>query len=60
MGMAKLHLGTIGWSYDFWKGPFYPEKTASKNYLAYYSSQFNTVEVDSTFYRIPSEKTVAN
>jgi uncharacterized protein YecE (DUF72 family) len=60
MGMAKLHLGTIGWSYDFWKGPFYPEKTASKNFLAYYSKQFNTVEVDSTFYRIPSEKTVQN
>jgi uncharacterized protein YecE (DUF72 family) len=60
MGMAKLHLGTIGWSYNFWKGPFYPEKTASKNFLAYYSSQFNTVEVDSTLYRIPSEKTVVN
>jgi uncharacterized protein YecE (DUF72 family) len=60
MGMAKLNLGTIGWSYDFWKGPFYPEKTASKNFLAYYSSQFSTVEVDSTFYRIPSEKTVQN
>jgi uncharacterized protein YecE (DUF72 family) len=60
MAMAKLHLGTIGWSYDFWKGPFYPQKTASKDFLAYYSSQFNTVEVDSTFYRIPSEKTVGN
>lgn len=60
MGMAKLHLGTIGWSYDFWKGPFYPPKTASKNFLSYYSAQFDTVEVDSTFYRIPSEKTVAN
>lgn len=60
MGMAKLHLGTIGWSYDFWKGPFYPAKTASKNFLTYYSSQFNTVEVDSTFYRIPSGKTVVN
>lgn len=58
--MAKLHLGTIGWSYSFWKGPFYPAKTSSKNFLAYYSSQFNTVEVDSTFYRIPSEKTVMN
>jgi uncharacterized protein YecE (DUF72 family) len=58
--MSKLHLGTIGWSYDFWKGPFYPAKTASKNYLAYYSSQFNTVEVDSTFYRMPSPQTVEN
>jgi uncharacterized protein YecE (DUF72 family) len=58
--MSKLNLGTIGWSYDFWKGRFYPPKTASKNFLAFYSGQFNTVEVDSTFYRIPTEKTVEN
>lgn len=58
--MSKLRLGTIGWSYNFWKGPFYPAKTPSKNYLAYYASQFSTVEVDSTFYRIPPEQTVVN
>jgi uncharacterized protein YecE (DUF72 family) len=58
--MSKLHLGTIGWSYDFWKGPFYPPKTASRSYLAYYSSQFDTVEVDSTFYRMPNPQTVEN
>lgn len=58
--MPKLHLGTIGWSYNFWKGAFYPAKTASKNFLAYYSSQFDTVEVDSTFYRIPSQSAVEN
>lgn len=58
--MPKLHLGTIGWSYTFWKGPFYPKKTASKDFLAYYSKQFNTVEVDSTFYRIPTQPTVEN
>lgn len=58
--MPKLHLGTIGWSYNFWKGPFYPAKTASKDFLAYYSSQFDTVEVDSTFYRIPSQSAVEN
>ena len=56
--MNKVHLGTIGWSYDFWKGPFYPPKMPSKDFLAYYSSQFGTVEVDSTFYRIPSAQTV--
>jgi uncharacterized protein YecE (DUF72 family) len=56
----NLHLGTIGWSYNFWKGVFYPKKTASKDYLAYYASQFNTVEVDSTFYRIPTQPTVTN
>lgn len=58
--MQNLHLGTIGWSYDFWKGKFYPNKTTSKDYLAYYSSQFNTVEIDSTFYRIPTPSTVNN
>ena len=58
--MQNLHLGTIGWSYNFWKGKFYPSKTAPKDYLAYYASQFNTVEVDSTFYRIPTQPTVTN
>jgi uncharacterized protein YecE (DUF72 family) len=56
--MNKLHLGTIGWSYNFWKGPFYPPKTPSKNLLSYYASQFGTVEVDSTFYRVPNTQTV--
>jgi uncharacterized protein YecE (DUF72 family) len=58
--MHSLHLGTIGWSYSFWKGNFYPNKTASKDFLAYYATKFNTVEVDSTFYRIPNQQAVAN
>ena len=58
--MQNLHLGTIGWSYNFWRGKFYPNKTAPKEYLTYYASQFNTVEVDSTFYRIPTQQTVTN
>jgi uncharacterized protein YecE (DUF72 family) len=58
--MQNLHLGTIGFSYNFWKGKFYPNKTSSKNYLAYYSTQFNTVEIDSSFYRIPTSQTVEN
>jgi uncharacterized protein YecE (DUF72 family) len=56
--MNWIHVGSMGWSYDFWKGNFYPKKLVSKEFLAYYSKQFDTVEVDSTFYRIPSEKTV--
>ena len=51
--MRKLHVGTMGWSYVFWKGNFYPETLASKEFLAFYAKQFTTVEVDSTFYRIP-------
>ena len=58
--MESIHLGTIGWSYIFWKGKFYPQKTLAKDYLAYYSTQFNTVEADSTFYRIPTTQTVIN
>lgn len=49
----------MGWSYDFWKGVFYPEKLAAKEFLAYYARKYGTVEVDSTFYRIPRESTVA-
>jgi uncharacterized protein YecE (DUF72 family) len=56
--MRKLHVGTMGWSYSFWKGNFYPETLASKEFLAYYAKQFNTVEVDSTFYRIPRRQSV--
>jgi uncharacterized protein YecE (DUF72 family) len=58
--MQNLYLGTIGFSYNFWKDNFYPNKTPSKKYLNYYSSKYNTVEIDSTFYRIPTEKTVTN
>lgn len=58
--MQNIHLGTLGWSYSFWKGKFYPNKTASKDFLAYYSGMYDTVEVDSTFYRIPTEQAVTN
>jgi uncharacterized protein YecE (DUF72 family) len=56
----NLRLGTIGWSYSFWKGNFYPAKTSSNSFLTYYASKFNTVEVDNTFYRIPSAQTIIN
>ncbi len=58
--MDNLHLGTIGWSYNFWKGKFYPKKTPTKDYLAYYATLFNTVEVDNTFYRIPTQQIVTD
>jgi uncharacterized protein YecE (DUF72 family) len=60
LGLINLRLGTIGWSYSFWKGNFYPDKTAPSGFLAYYASRFNSVEVDSTFYRIPSPQTILN
>jgi uncharacterized protein YecE (DUF72 family) len=48
----------MGWSYNFWKGNFYPETLASKEFLAYYAKQFTTVEINSTFYRIPRTQSV--
>ncbi len=56
--MSSIHVGTMGWSYNFWKGGFYPKDLDSGKFLAYYSIRFNTVEVDSTFYRIPREQTM--
>lgn len=56
--MRNIHFGTIGWSYSFWKGKFYPNKVASKDFLTYYATKFDTVEVDSTFYRIPTAQAV--
>jgi len=55
LGM-ETRLGTCGWSFPDWKGTFYPAGT--KDELAYYASQFDAVEIDSSYYRIPSAKSV--
>jgi uncharacterized protein YecE (DUF72 family) len=55
---AKLRVGTQGWNYDAWVGPFYPPKTRPADFLSIYARAFDTVEVDSTFYAIPASKTV--
>lgn len=56
----QIHVGTMGWSYGFWKGNFYPEDLAPNEFLDYYATQFSTVEVDSTFYRIPRKQSVSD
>jgi uncharacterized protein YecE (DUF72 family) len=53
-----LNIGCSGWSYEGWKGNFYPKKMDNKDYLSYYSKFFKFVEVDSTYYHIPSRSTV--
>jgi uncharacterized protein YecE (DUF72 family) len=55
---ATIRIGTQGWNYDAWVGPFYPDGTRATDYLAVYARAFDTVEVDSTFYAVPSAKTV--
>ncbi len=56
--MENVHIGTMGWSYDFWIGNFYPE--GSDNLLGEYAKNFDTVEINNTFYRIPSRDIVLN
>jgi uncharacterized protein YecE (DUF72 family) len=53
-----LYIGCSGWSYEGWKGNFYPKDMESKDYLSYYSKFFKFVEVDSTYYHIPSRSSV--
>lgn len=55
---GSIHLGTQGWNYDAWVGPFYPAGTRPAEFLTVYARAFDTVEVDSTFYAVPAAKTV--
>jgi uncharacterized protein YecE (DUF72 family) len=55
---APIRIGTQGWNYDAWVGPFYPIGTHQNEFLTVYARAFDTVEVDSTFYAIPPAKTV--
>ena len=53
----RIHIGTQGWNYDAWVGPFFPINTRPVDFLAVYSRAFDSVEVDSTFYGIPAPAT---
>jgi uncharacterized protein YecE (DUF72 family) len=55
---GTIRLGTQGWNYDAWVGPFYPDTTRPADFLGIYARAFDTVEVDSTFYAIPPAKTI--
>ena len=55
-----IRIGTQGWNYDAWVGPFFPPGTRPADFLTLYSRAFDTVEVDSTFYAIPPAQTVRN
>ena len=52
----RAYVGTSGWAYTIWKPDFYPKDVASKNFLKYYATQLNTVEVNYTFRRSLTEK----
>ncbi|MEM2056375.1 MAG: DUF72 domain-containing protein [Thermoplasmatales archaeon] len=52
--MSEIFIGCSGWFYPHWSGVFYPREIPQKNWFNYYSSFFNTVELNSTFYSFPS------
>ncbi len=51
-------MGTQGWNYPAWVGPFYPAGTKPHDFLSFYSRAFGTVEVDSTYHATPGEHVV--
>lgn len=55
---GTIRIGTSGWSYKHWVGPFYPEGTRTDAYLSWYCRQFRTVELNNTFYSLPKPESL--
>lgn len=58
MKLGRIHIGTSGWHYKHWVGPFYPQSLPKKEFLSYYTNHFHTVEINNTFYHLPSKETL--
>ncbi len=56
----KIYVGTSGYGYKEWKGKFYPEKIPSKEMLRFYAGRLNTVEINNTFYHMPTERVLTS
>lgn len=55
---GTIRIGTSGWTYNSWRGPFYPDTLPNREWLSYYGSHFLTAEINSAFYRTPSLEAV--
>jgi uncharacterized protein YecE (DUF72 family) len=55
-----VRIGCSGWNYRDWRGAFYPDRLPARRWLECYAEHFDTVEVNTTFYRLPSRDAVAN
>src|SRR5947209_1751488 len=49
--MSRVRIGTSGWTYDEWRGPFYPKDLAKKDWLRFVASRFASAEINGSFYR---------
>jgi uncharacterized protein YecE (DUF72 family) len=56
--MRNVYIGTSGWHYESWRGPFFPKTLAKAEHLSFYASQFGTTELNGVFYRTPSPEAV--
>ncbi len=54
-----LYMGTSGYSYEDWVGPFYPQHLKKTDWLTYYATQFRATEINYTYYRMPNARTLA-
>jgi uncharacterized protein YecE (DUF72 family) len=60
MPSGQVVVGCSGWNYDHWRdGVFYPPRLPARDWLRFYAAQFQTVEVNTSFYRLPRRETVA-
>ena len=59
-GRERYCIGTSGWHYDHWRSRFYPEKFAKTKWLEFYARHFSAVELNNSFYRLPSKKAFAD
>jgi len=57
---GTIHIGTSGWSFDSWVGSFYPEDISKNKILSYYAKRFETVELNNSFYQLPTEDNIAH
>jgi len=57
MTEGRIYIGTSGWHYDHWTGPFYPADLKSGERLAYYARHFRAAEINNSFYQLPGEET---
>jgi uncharacterized protein YecE (DUF72 family) len=56
--MSRILIGTSGWSYASWRGPFFPREVMVKHHLQFYATQFSTAELNGVFYRTPTIEAV--
>jgi uncharacterized protein YecE (DUF72 family) len=59
-GSPQYFIGTSGWTYDHWKGCFYPQDLAKSHWFDFYAKRFNAVEINATFYRTFQDQTYLN